>query len=91
MTWLDQSNFNTEVSEIFHLAVLVVMETHHKLQASILSSLAGPELYLLLQGEDLTSLIHTGHRSGLGSVSSNEQEEKHWDSSMTVEEWRSAC
>ena len=83
---MDQSNFNTEVSEIFHLAVLVVMETHHKLQASILSSLAGPELYLLLQGEDLTSLIHTGHRSGLGSVSSNEQEEKHWDSSMTVEE-----
>lgn len=52
---------------------------------------AGPELYPVLQDEVLTSLIHPGHPSGLGSVSSNEQEEKDWDSSMSLEEWRDAC
>lgn len=49
-----------------------------------------PQTVPILQDENLTSLIHPGHPSGLGSVSSNEQE-KDSDSSKSMEEWKDSC
>lgn len=51
---------------------------------SVLSRMAGPKLYPALCGKESISLSHAGHSSGLGIVTSNEQE-MDWHSSEGLE------